>query len=209
MAADGDTFITRAFEGDDEKVGVYSVSSGAAVRSLEGHTDQVTALSLDGDRLASGAADGTCRMWSLGSGDCFARVEAAGVIHGVALRGNYLCTGDAQDTAMLWQLGSGDASRLWNGFRSEDGSVIEASLPRVAKVGHAGSVYCVGVTAAGAAVSVGWNQTDLKIWDVAGTRHQITTAGSRASGRTLGRAPAEHHLLRSTLSLAQRRSALR
>ena len=58
MADDGDTFVTRAFDGDDGKVGIFSVTRGA-IKSLDGHTDMICALSLDGDRLASAAADGT------------------------------------------------------------------------------------------------------------------------------------------------------
>ena len=58
LSSDGDTIITRAYEGDDLKVGIYSVAQGGAVRALNGHTDMICALSVDGDRLASGAADG-------------------------------------------------------------------------------------------------------------------------------------------------------
>ena len=161
LASDGDTFVTRCYEGDDEKVGIYSVKHGA-LRPLSGHTEIVSALSLDGDRLASGAADGTARLWELSSGRCFARADVGEAVRGVALCGNFLVTGDATDTATLWQLGDGDPTRLWKGFTEEQNAI---TIPtKVGKVGHEGSVYCVAVLATGSVASVGWNARDLKLW---------------------------------------------
>lgn len=198
---DGDTIATRAFEGDDEKVGVYSISSGTAVRALEGHSEPVSALSMDAGRLASASADGTARLWDLSSGECLAKTHSSGeALRGVSLRGNFLATGCAANRASLFQLGEGksDDGRTWKGYRRSEfddrgegegggheggedrGGIVEVLLPRVGEMRHDGSVYCVVVTAGGRVASLGWNSTDLKLWGLDGA--QLEVALPSASG---------------------------
>lgn len=184
MSDDGDTFFIRAYEGDDEKVGVYSVKSGP-LRSFAAHTDVISALSLDGDRLASASTDGTARLWEVSSGTCFACADVGEVLRSVHLAGNFLVTGDAGNKAVMWRLGSADdtSGRTWKGHRRNDDDrnedeliAVEVALPRLGSVTHRGTVYGCGVTSAGVACSVGWNSNDLKIWNSAGAvLHNVTT----------------------------------
>ena len=184
MSDDGDTFFIRAYEGDDEKVGVYSVKSGP-LRSFAAHTDVISALSLDGDRLASASTDGTARLWEVSSGTCFARADVGEVLRSVHLAGNFLVTGDAGNKATMWRLGSGDdaSGRTWKGYRRNDDDrneddiiAVEVALPRLASVAHRGTVYGVGVTSGGVACSIGWNCNDLKVWSSSGTvLHEVAT----------------------------------
>jgi len=51
---------------------VWEVSSGDCIRTLEGHSSRVTALSWssDGSRICSGSEDHTMRVWDVSSGQC-------------------------------------------------------------------------------------------------------------------------------------------
>ena len=176
VASDGRSFATRMHEGDDETIGIYSLSDGS-IRGLKGHTDVVCALSADGERLASGSADGWVRLWFLGSGECFAKAGVGSEVLGVSLAGSYLSTGDAAQTSKLWQLGTGDPSRVWMGYKDgTDGNPIVVTISgHVGEVAHEGSVYCTLTNASGLVCSVGRNHTDLKVWSHEGVLHEART----------------------------------
>ena len=176
---DGSCLLTRAFEGEDDKIGVYSIADGA-LRSFDGHTDMISAVCIDGDRLASACLDGSVRLWDMHTGRCFARTMNGTEVKGVCLCGNFLVSGDAANRAKLWQLHSGDSERVWKGYKDEsaDGGGAHSEVILSAcdqEAVHLGSVYCVGVTASGGATSVGWNQRDLKFWGTDGVRREVTT----------------------------------
>ena len=179
---------------------MYSISSGTAVRALEGHSEPVSALSMDAGRLASASADGTARLWDLSSGECLAKTHSSGeALRGVSLRGNFLATGCAANRASLFQLGEGksDDGRTWKGYRRSEfddrgegegggheggedrGGIVEVLLPRVGEMRHDGSVYCVVVTAGGRVASLGWNSTDLKLWGLDGAQLEVALLGVR------------------------------
>jgi WD40 repeat protein len=54
-----------------QQVGIYDATDGRLVRTLEGHTGTIhdLAISDDGTRLASASADGTTRLWDIGTGE--------------------------------------------------------------------------------------------------------------------------------------------
>ncbi len=169
FADGGRSIVTRTYEGDVEKCGVYSVASGAAIRCLAGHSDVVTALAVDGDTLASAAADGTCRLWELASGRSFAIAAVGEAVCGVGLRGDNLITGDMGRNAILWYVDepvrAHDAQHDAEApAQSHAPAPRAAELSRVGTQEHAGTVFCAGLTADGAACSVGCYQTDLKLW---------------------------------------------
>lgn len=178
MAGD-DTVATRTYEGDDEKVGLYSVATGEALMPLAGHSDVITALAVDGDVLASASADGSARVWRLGgsgSSECLARLSVGDAVLGIAVRGRFVVTGDAAGGARLWQLGARSAAvaadvhaavaaEADDAERPPQASTCEAAAAvLLSRQSHTAKVRCVGVTRSGAACSVGWRQTDFKLW---------------------------------------------
>ena len=54
----------------DGTLRVWNVSSGACIRTFEGHTDMILCMAVDGDRVVSGSRDGTARVWSVSTGSC-------------------------------------------------------------------------------------------------------------------------------------------
>ncbi|MCE9566919.1 MAG: serine/threonine protein kinase [Planctomycetes bacterium] len=58
--------------GNDKLVRVWDGANGRAIRKLEGHTDNIRAISLlpDGRRLLSGSLDKSLKLWDLASGNC-------------------------------------------------------------------------------------------------------------------------------------------
>ena len=54
----------------DRSLRVWNVSSGACLRTLEGHTDMILCMVVHGDRVVSGSEDGTARVWSVSTGSC-------------------------------------------------------------------------------------------------------------------------------------------
>ena len=67
FSPDGRTLASGSY---DNTVRVWDAGSGAPIRTLEGHTDDVlsVAFSPDGRTLASGSWDNTVRLWDAGSG---------------------------------------------------------------------------------------------------------------------------------------------
>ena len=71
---------------DDNTIRVWSMSSGACLRTLVGHKFWVNAIRIDGTRLVSGSNDKTIRMWHFddaeptgGPDDVVATVRASDV----------------------------------------------------------------------------------------------------------------------------------
>ena len=62
--------VTIATCGGDRTVRLWDVATGAARRTLRGHTDRVNAVRFapDGRRVASGSDDGTARVWNIADG---------------------------------------------------------------------------------------------------------------------------------------------
>jgi len=58
-------------------VRVWEVSSGECIQTLEGHSDDVTAVlwSSEGTRICSGSVDKTVRVWEVSSWECIRTLE--------------------------------------------------------------------------------------------------------------------------------------
>lgn len=124
---------------------------GALLRTLEGHTGDVTSVAItpDGRRAVSGSRDKTLRIWDLQSGKTLRTLEghAAQVLDVVITSdGKRAISAGYDHTLKIWDL--------------ERGALLHTLE------GHAEGVTNVAVTPDGKrAVSAGYDQT-LRIWDV-------------------------------------------
>ncbi len=76
LTPDGKEFVACS---SDKTVRVFTTATGAAVRTLSGHTDWVyaVALSPDGKTVASGSWDGEVRLWNFADGKPLRTIVAA------------------------------------------------------------------------------------------------------------------------------------
>jgi WD40 repeat protein len=91
------------------KDGVVRVWDGATFTATDfkGHDGSVLSLSVRGDRLLSGGADGTLRLWGLPRGKLLQTLSGhQGAVNGVALSADGLqaISGGPDHTVRLWQL---------------------------------------------------------------------------------------------------------
>jgi WD40 repeat protein len=106
-----------ASAGDDGTVRVWSPSSSAKARVLEGHRGSVRSVAFDaqGQRLASAGDDGTVRIWSLSS-NAEARVLEGhhGSVSSVAFdaQGQRLASAGDDGTVRLWNARTLDLDRI-------------------------------------------------------------------------------------------------
>ena len=85
VLADG----SRALSGScDNTLRLWDLATGETLRTLEGHTDWVTAVAVlaDGSRALSGSDDNTLRLWDLATGECLAEFTADAAIELCCLR---------------------------------------------------------------------------------------------------------------------------
>ena len=71
----------------DETLRLWDLSTGQTIRTLEGHTNSVTAVAVtpDGRRAVSGSYDRTLWLWDLESGEKIATFTGDGEIEGCAV----------------------------------------------------------------------------------------------------------------------------
>ena len=117
--------------------------------SPNGHTGEVNsiAFSLDGRQLASGACDGTVRIWDLKSGKSRVLEGHAKSVNSVAYspNGRQLASGASDNTVRIWDLESGESR------------VIE---------GHVGQVMSVAYSPDGRQLASGALDKSVRIWNL-------------------------------------------
>jgi WD40 repeat protein len=132
---------------------------GPLIRTLEGHTDSVSAVAVtpDGRRALSASEDRTLRLWDLGTGQTIRALEGhTDFVSGVAVTpdGRRALSASGDRTLRLWDLGTGQTIRTLEG--------------------HTGFVSAVAVTPDGRrALSASGDRT-LRLWDL-GTGQTIRT----------------------------------
>lgn len=151
-----------------ELAGQASAQPLQLLRSLKGHTKDVTSLSLSGDgRLAlSGSEDQTAKLWDTSSGQCLQTfVGHSRPIGSVSLSadGQLALSGSSDQTVRLWETSSGRCLQTFVGHGEAVNSVCLSGDGRV--------------TLSGSGESLRPEQT-LKVWDTATGRCRHTLGGS-------------------------------
>ena len=122
---DGTTLASGSY---DNTIILWAADSGAKLRTLEGHTNDVNSVawSSDGTTLASGSDDGTIILWKADSGAKLRTLEGhTGWVESVAWSpdGTTLASGDWNGTIILWDADSGEKLRTLEGHTGDVSSV--------------------------------------------------------------------------------------
>jgi WD40 repeat protein len=110
-------------------VRLWDLESGAALKTLEGHTGAVTGVAFlpDGRRAVSCACDKTVRLWDLESGKQIMEMQAPKEVHDLAVSadGRRLLTAVYDGAVRLWDMESGKELRRFCGHK---GNVFAVSF---------------------------------------------------------------------------------
>ncbi len=92
-----------------DQIELLESATGQRVRTLQGHTDQITALDFDpsGSRLASASDDGTVQIWRISDGGLLQIIQGhTSSVTDVtfAADGQSIASASADGTARLWQV---------------------------------------------------------------------------------------------------------
>jgi len=165
--------------GSDDRAFLWRVGQDAFEETqgecseLTGHTDTVSSLAFSstGSLLASGAMDGSVRIWESSTGKCIQTLEGPGdSVDWVRWhpRGNVVLAGSADFTVWMWLASTGACMQVFTG--------------------HAGPVTCGGFTSDGKLIVTGGGEEDasLKIWDPRSGECKFTVSGAHfhAAGLT-------------------------
>lgn len=110
---DGVVAIGGGTPGQKGKVVVWDWKTKRVVAEIEGFGDVVTAVAIDGRRLAAGSADGSARLWRLEARPVeLARLtgHTAGV-RAVAFGGALVATAASDRSVKVWEAGTGKLVR--------------------------------------------------------------------------------------------------
>jgi WD40 repeat protein len=169
--------------GADGALRVWSLSTGACVRLLEGHSAAVNVVTAAGDEMvASASADGTVRVWSLYSGECLHVLEGhASPVHALAEVAPHCVASGAEDGGLrLWGLTSGDCLATFTGHEKRVNCILPLSGGRIASASQDGSVRIWRVDGSPAATLSGHGGPVLHLGWIPGA-----LCASAASGKIL------------------------
>ncbi len=152
LAPNGDTLAIGGWGSvEDEWHPIYllSLATGQIQRVLTGHQGPIFGLHFDaeGQRLASGSADETARIWNVGTGKTEQVLKGhSNDIFGVAFSpdGRRCATASIDKTAAIWNVATGE--RL-------------ATLS-----GHTAEVQCIAWRPDGLVIATGSNDHSIRLW---------------------------------------------
>jgi WD40 repeat protein len=173
------------------EIKLWEVASGRLVRSLTGHTGNVSsvAFSPDGRLLASGSWDYTIKLWEVASGRLVRSLGHTAPVWSVAFSpdGRLLASsGSADWTIKLWEVASGRLVRslghtapVWSVAFSPDGRLLASGSYKEIKLwdvatgrevrtltGHTSSVTSVAFSPDGRLLASGSDDYTIKLWDI-------------------------------------------
>jgi WD40 repeat protein len=116
----------------DRTIRLWDAATGAALQTLEGHTDYISsvAFSPDGKQVVSGSDDRTVQLWDAATGAALRTLEGhTSYITSVAFSpdGKQVVSGSGDQTVRLWDAATGAALQTLKGYTSSVTSV--AFLP--------------------------------------------------------------------------------
>ena len=127
----------------EDRLQVRVIPSGEVTLDLRGHNGlvDVVAISLDGKRFASAAADNTVRIWDPSSGSCLTTIESPSPVNDISFSPDrrYLATACHDMAVRIWTVEDGQAVHTLSGHTdpvvcvnySPDGdSLISGTAPK-------------------------------------------------------------------------------
>ena len=161
LPSSGDATVTRLLQqAQDWRAAAWlrplfptlTQSAGPLLRTLEGHTGDVTAVAVtpDGRYAISGSWDKTLRVWDLARGEAVHTLKGhRDLVYAVAVTpdGRHVVSGSADKTLKVWDLVRGEAVHTLRG--------------------HEGKVRAVAVTSDGRYAISGSRDETLRVWDLA------------------------------------------
>jgi WD40 repeat protein/tRNA A-37 threonylcarbamoyl transferase component Bud32 len=178
------------------------------LKALRGHTGPILAVaySPDGQRIVTGSADHTAKVWDAARGKELLTLRGhTEPVKSVAFSpdGQRILTGSWDNTAMLWDATNGTRLRILKGheaaifsvaFSSNGQRIVTGSQDKTAKVwdavtgtnllsfyGHSNGVWAVAFSPDGQRiVSGGWDQT-ARVWDATNSNELSTLVGHRGA----------------------------
>ncbi|ABW33191.1 WD-repeat protein (plasmid) [Acaryochloris marina MBIC11017] len=183
-------------------------AGGALVRTLTGHTDSVTGVSIspDGQTVVSASRDHTLKVWDLATGEELRTLTGhTNFVRRVSISpcGQTVVSASRDKTLKVWDLETGRELRTLTGHTSSvtgvsispDGqTVVSASSDNTLKVweletgeeqrtliGHTSSVTGVSISPDGQTVVSASLDKTLKVWDLETGNEQRTLKGHTSS----------------------------
>ncbi|ORX96573.1 WD40 repeat-like protein [Basidiobolus meristosporus CBS 931.73] len=91
----------------DNTIRVWSIKTGACIRTMFGHVEGVWSLAFDSLRIVSGAHDCMVKVWDMSSGDCMHTLTGhSGPVSCVGLSDTRIVTGSDDNEIRIWDFGA-------------------------------------------------------------------------------------------------------
>jgi WD40 repeat protein len=86
---------------DDNTIKIWN-TEGECIKTLEGHSECVNSVAIDGDRIVSGSDDNTIKIWNT-EGECIKTLEGhSEYVNSVAIDGDRIVSGSDDHTIKIW-----------------------------------------------------------------------------------------------------------